>query len=350
MQYCTIHFEWTSCRLFSHFSSSHLSQSLQARSEVAESSGYVCQWYNRRCESYSNQQPQCISCSCLTLFKVSWWWTTCSIGLFTTSTTTARLVTSTMHSSMVHSWMLSSCSPCKLYIVGGCGDLGVGESYQQSQSLQVSFNTLETVRLIYSRIARVRCVCQWSVCRHLCEFLLSSFNSADRPQSVVVDPATARRDKPVEEVCTQHSCKSETCIWWNDPAVVVCECCHWHYDCLFYGLSGMSLHAIILVHLTHWTHHTLKADRTSKRENKPLCNGPIEAYPVVDLGDKCYYWWTCLSFSICGNANHVLYSHNGNCTRSYVLHCACFGTSETSPFLPVAPISSDVLSLAENER
>ena len=90
--------------------------------------------------------------------------------------------------------------------------MGVGESYQQSQSLQVSFNTLETVRLIYSRIARVRCVCQWSVCRHLCEFLLSSFNSADRPQSVVVDPATARRDKPVEEVCTQHSCKSETCI------------------------------------------------------------------------------------------------------------------------------------------
>ena len=209
--------------------------------------------------------------------------------------------------------------------------------------------TKEKLKNSLSQFLKI-CVCQWSVCRHLCEFLLSSFNSADRPQSVVVDPATARRDKPVEEVGTQHSCKSETRIWRNDPAVVVCECCHWHYDCLFYGLSGMSLHAIILVHLTHWTHHALKVDRTSKRENKPLCNGPIEAYPVVDLGDKCYYWWTRLSFSICGNANHVLYSHNGNCTRSYVLHCACFGTSETSPFLPVAPISSDVLSLAENER
>ena len=52
----------------------------------------------------------------------------------------------------------------------------------------------------------------------------------------------------------------------------------------------MLLHATVLVHLTHQTHHALKADRTSKRENNPLCNGPIEVYPVVDLGDKCYYW------------------------------------------------------------
>jgi len=116
---------------------------------------------------------QCIFCSCLTLFKVSWCWTIFSIGLFTTSTTTARLITLTMHSLMAHSWILSSCSPCKLYIVGGCADSEAGESYQQLQHLQVSCNTgFRTVMLICLCTARVRFVCQWDVYRHLCKFLL----------------------------------------------------------------------------------------------------------------------------------------------------------------------------------
>ena len=120
----------------------------------------------------TQKYPQCIFCSCLTLSKVLWYWATFSIGLFTTSTTTARLITFTMHSSMAHSWILSSCSPCKLYIAGGCADLEVGESYQQSQHLQVSCNTsVKSMMLICLCIACVRFVCQWDICRHLCEFL-----------------------------------------------------------------------------------------------------------------------------------------------------------------------------------
>jgi len=83
----------------------------------------------------AQKYPQCIFCSCLTLFKVSWCWTIFSIGLFTTSMTTARLITSTMHSLMAYSWILSSCPLCKLYIVGGCANSEVGESYQQLQHL-----------------------------------------------------------------------------------------------------------------------------------------------------------------------------------------------------------------------
>ena len=141
-----------------------------------------------------------------------------SIGLFTTSTTSAHLVISTFHSSTAHSLTLSSCSPCKLYIVGEYGDLGIGGSYQQLQPLQVSFNTgLETVTLICPWIGRVHVVCLWDVCWDLCES---------------IPFFTIYLDWQVSECHCRYGCAQENqmgwrgqhtasmgmiwCIWWSD--------------------------------------------------------------------------------------------------------------------------------------
>ena len=141
-----------------------------------------------------------------------------SIGLFTTSTTSARLVISTFHSSTAHSLTLSSCSPCKLYIVGEYGDLGIGESYQQLQHLQVSFDAgLKTVTLICPWIGCVHVMCLWDVCRDLCKF---------------IPFFTIYLDWQVSECHCRYSCAQESqmgwrgqhcasmwmmwCIWWSD--------------------------------------------------------------------------------------------------------------------------------------
>jgi len=223
-----------------------------------------------------------------------------SIGLSTTSTTSARLVISTFHSSTAHSLTLSSCSPCKLYIVGEYGDLGIGESYQQLQPLQVSFNTgLETVTLICPWIGRVHVVCLWDVCWDLCES---------------IPFFTIYLDWQFSECHCRYSCAQENqmgwrgqhstfmwmmwCIWWSD--LHSCGC--WRVLSLTLQSPYIWLTWCVVSsnYPVCWAHCVLKAYATSKREINPFYVGPAEACPIDDSGNKFCHWWICRRFSITG--------------------------------------------------
>lgn len=121
----------------------------------------------------SQKHPQCIFYSFLTRFKVSQYQMIFSIGLFTTSMTTAYLITSTMHLLIAYSWILSSCSLCKLYIVEVMPTWRL-ESHTSSHSICKYLVTLVSKSNV-DLLLCTACICfmfQQNVYWHLCKFVL----------------------------------------------------------------------------------------------------------------------------------------------------------------------------------